>query len=72
MNNLLGKDTGEKIEKLLQTSGSGAEQERHESHFGLENDQLNAAKEAILKAKGEGAEHDIYKNKFGLGKYLDL
>jgi hypothetical protein len=46
--------------------GSGAEQDRYESHFGVGSDGLNRVKKAAAEWKGSGAEQDRYQMHFGL------
>lgn len=63
----LGADGKERLKQLANTQGIGAEQDRHASHFGLDEQKINQMKDALFRRKGLGAEQDVHGGHFSLG-----
>jgi len=63
----LGADGKERLKQLANKQGVGAEQDRHASHFGLDEQKIHQFKNALFSRKGLGAEQDVHGGHFTLG-----
>ena len=49
------------------SQGIGAEQDRYHSHFGLDEQKIQAAASTLMNQRGTGAEQEVHGARFGLG-----
>jgi hypothetical protein len=64
----LGADGKERLKQLANTQGIGAEQDRHASHFSIDESTISQMKNALFQRTGLGAEQDIHSGHFSLGQ----